>query len=294
LATIEITNAIPESAVSPRDCALLNAAPLDRESFLADLNNSGKELARHVASELGNLPEDASWRLYEPHAQLGLEVCERAGKMDATVIQTATLADFHRVALIMPVTALFAHWRGARFKADDIVDPAAAIEYLRLRGHAGLGTNQSLADALNSVIDEIRNDEEIVDGTRGGAVASEYSDLEARLRLDRELGGAVRGGAAVEFAAGFQPIAEIVAGLPVDLSGILDLTVCRSVVLGEEIKRRCRDCIVHKNAGSTSMSFRFGVFAQVLEVLRSEPQPYTDAVYKVRNGLIGKYGKRKK
>ena len=44
----------------------------------------------------------------------------------------------------------------------------------------------------------------------------------------------------MEFADGLAPIERVVSSIPEAFDGVLDLTVCNSTVLAEEVRRRCR------------------------------------------------------
>ena len=283
-----------EPPVSPRDCALLIGAPLTRESFLADLDRPDKDFAKSFQRERPNLNEEALWRAYEPYAALAKAVCARVSELGVVVIDNATLADFHRTAPGMPVITLVGHWRSARFRDGDILDVKRVSQYVDPTA-AAAASAELLAEALNQLLDRPNAEyDDVVPGSFGELVALQYKWQAARTQIERQLNGAVCGGAAVEFADGFRGVAEILNGLPLDFSGVLDLTVCQSVLLGEEVKRRCRHCLVLTAADLTTLDYRFALYRQTVEVLASQPQPYQDAIVGIRKLLNKKYGKKSK
>ena len=293
MSSIVIRGLESERPASPHDCALLIAAPLDRESFFADLERRDKEFARNFQSQFPALNDDALWRVYQPYAQLAAEVAARAAALGVRVAGGATFADFLRIVCEAPVVTLVAHWRSARFRREDIADAAAVRAYLEQHANLADSAAEPAWDRLNALLDRIAGeDEENPAGSSGYEAARQYRWQGARAQIEPGLGGAVRGGAAVEFADGFHLVGEIVAGIPAGYAGTLDLTVCQSVMLGEEVKRKCRHSLVLTSSGLASMDYRFALYRQVLELLAARPQPFEDAVVNVRKALLKKYGKK--
>jgi len=283
-----------ERAVTPGDCTLLISAPLDREQFFADLERNDKEFARNFQSERPNFTDEALWRRYEPYAGMAKEVGRRARELGVRVVENASLADFQREICANQVITLFAHWRSARFREADIADSAGVQAYLQKKGwkeEAGCAEWEE----LNAILDSIAgDDEDHVEGSAGYRVARQYAWHAARSGMEAELGDSIRGGAAVEFAEGFQLISEVLRTIPPTYSGTLDLTVCQSVMLGEEVKRECRHCLVLASASDTTMAYRFALYRQVIEVLATKPQPFVACAVSIRKELIRKYGKKKR
>lgn len=292
MSSIVIDGLGSELPTSPRDCVLLIAAPLDRDRFFADLERRDKEFARNFQRQFAALNDAALWRAYEPYASVAKEVGTRVSELGVRVIENVTLADFRDSLTAYEVTTLVGHWRSARFREDDIVNAAAVRAYIQ---NHGVGCEGPEWDCLNQLLDSISTEDEgNPRGSPGYAVEQQYAWQQARSQIEKDLAGAVRGGAAVEFGDGFHGIHEIVDGIPAEYAGTLDLTVCQSVMLGEEVKRKCRRSLVLTSAGPTTMDYRFALYGQVIEVLAVRPLPFEDATVAVRKSLIGKYGRKKK
>ena len=288
---IQLLNALQEQPSRPRDCALLVSVPTTWQEFSADYSAGADFVAGYTRSSGGSTAEDG-WRAYQPYASLARHVMNQVKKRGVTVFERATLAHLHSALETYPVTTLMAHWRSARFRPQDIVDPAAVSAFLQEEPPAVHSRDERsrLSSALNALLDEGRatapSDEPM---GHGGLSAEQFRWQEKRQAIEAAAPGAFRGGAAVELAEGFRTIAEITGGISPGYAGTLDLTVCQSVRLGEMVRRKCPKSSVLTSASNTSMDFRFAAYHQVIEVLARSPRPFEDAVIEVRKALILRY-----
>ncbi len=275
----------------PADCALLLSIPLDRAGFFADLRNPAKDFVRRFRLDRPNQTEESLWKAYEPYAELATGACERVRNLGVRVITSASLGALHAAVQQSPVTTLVAHWRSALFRPEDITSPDRVAAYLR--DGAAPEDKTELARRLNAVLKAAdKRFDDVLPGSAGEAAAKQRKWYVRRLALEAELGPAIGCGAAVEFADGLHSIPEILAGVPAQFTGVLDLTVCQSVVLAEEIRAKCRHCLVLSSANLTSLDFRLALYAQIIDVLAARPQPFEDAVTTVRSSLIQRYANK--
>jgi hypothetical protein len=186
------------------------------------------------------------------------------------------------------VTTLVAQWRDARFLPDDIADEVAATHHLARSGECTEALDPaSLAVVLNrltGISQPCANNRGAM--SRSEMVQAQYDWFSKRREFERRYPGLVRGGAGVEFSRGFCTIAEILEGIPAAYSETLDLTVCQSVLLGEEIRRRCVGCSVLVNADLTSFDLRFAWYHQAVTLIHRQPQAWEDAVITIRKAQI--------
>ena len=147
-----------------------------------------------------------------------------------------------------------------------------------------------LARGLNAVLKASdRRFDNVLPGSAGESAAKQRKWYVRRREVEQQLGPAVTGGAAIEFTCGLCPIPDILAGVSPEFAGVLDLTVCQSVLFAEEVRAKCRHCLVLSSANLTSLDFRLALYAQTIEVLARDPQPFEDAVTKIRRSLIQRY-----
>jgi hypothetical protein len=273
-----------------RKCALFVAIPLNRAAFAA-------AAARGEPS--GFTASAGGWHRYESLANLGLATVEDARRFGVSVTTDATLESWIHALGRFEVVTLVAHWRSSRFQKDDVrrwdalldaaLDPASMLRQVierldesrrepegydvlsLVRWLDGLPARAAEGDAARSV------DARLVD--------EEYRRYRRRQAIEPAVPGVLGGGPAVEFADGFRMVPEILDRIDPAIAGVVDLTVCNSVLLGEEIRRKCPDCIVMVNAQPASPAFRLSLYRQVIELMRVGGRSYPDTMMRLRQHL---------
>ena len=286
---IELLNVAAHPPVSPADCALVVAIPLTKAEFLADPAAGRQSNFAHVYTTNFGGDREAAWQAYERYAALAAHVMEDVERMKVTVRQAASLDDFHRAVATFKVVILVAQWRDARFMAEDIVDAPAVW---RLTQTSVASDGAALAAGLNSLMGA----GDAPAGTRRSLTPSErtsqqYDWLRKRHDFEVRYPGITRGGAGVEFKAQFHTIEEILGGISSAYEELLDLTVCQSVLLGEELRRRCPKCAVLVNSNLTSFDLRFAFIHGIVDLIHREPMAWEDASFTIRKAIL-KYGQR--
>jgi hypothetical protein len=257
---------------------LLIGLPINRSDFLGDyLRWPDQDYAR--SGVRGEEPEKA-WANFGAHlAQTVADLVEAANGSGIGVLPKATKADFAQAFVReAEVVILVTHWRGSRLDGRDLLcDPetcAAAIsdsapcglasetiEELRLRVSAALDATSSrlpsperrshFADRLTEKL--IRGPPLPGLGELAGKEHVVVSDLwlETRHRdlLDLCANNTILPGNRVELRDGLHSPSSLAALVPEQWTGLIDLSMCRSVLLGDRIKqgRSDRGMIVRTN-----------------------------------------------
>jgi hypothetical protein len=276
----------------PHECALIVAAPLTREEFLADLDG-GSDFLHLFATQHPLLSRDGLVNLYEASAGEVRRAIGRCRSLGATVITRAILADFRDAVAKFPAVTVVAHWRSALFRVGDIVDPET-VRVALAPLHAGMASISSCAALVEWMNQWILTgagpaDDAGQDGARRAAeeTARQRVMHERRQRLEAFTNGAVRGGAGVEFVDGMAPLPAVVASVPAGFTGTLDLTVCNSTLLAEEVRRRCASGVILSNAFPARLDVRLQFYRAALELMARRPMSYADAVVAVRRKVRG-------
>jgi hypothetical protein len=100
---------------------------------------------------------------------------------------------------------------------------------------------KNIAGVINGLLTE-RFWPDIIPSTTGTEPVSPSPDYYAywnRMALDREFSEEIWPGNRAEFADGLYTIDAVVSAVPAAYKGILDLTMCNSLFLGEQLKRLC-------------------------------------------------------
>lgn len=88
----------------------------------------------------------------------------------------------------------------------------------------------------------------------------------------------------IEFSDGLVTTPELVQSIPIDFSGLLDLTVCNSVIPAAVIRENRPNCLVAANRRPAELRSRMYLYGLEISLLEKEPQPFVDVITKVHSG----------
>lgn len=291
----EKVSSLNDKPVSPRDCSLLVALPLQREQFIQDLDAACEaDFVKHFSKGRERLSVSGLWNLYEPYVSLILDVIKDVSRCGVEVTCGLKLRDFYDCLPLREVTTLVAHWRSPLFRAGDVAGAVRMAQVVDKRLLALTGVSckdvgvEELAEKLNVFLQDGRGLETPGDSGRVGSLTRRLSMWhEKRRRIEAELPQVFKGGSSIEFADGLFTIDKIVADVSPDFRGILDLTVCNSVLFGDAIRKKCDHAVVIVNEQSSSLDFRFAAYRQIIRSLARAPRSYIDANLDFRKKLAG-------
>lgn len=295
----------------PRDCALALAIPLTREKFLADLEQPEvKDFVFHFRKGRGleRADKEFCWQVYEAEElSLVSAVCEEVARQDVTVAREVTLADLATLLAQFSVVTLVAHSRFEEFEAEDIENSLTVLELLKkptselhheirkrlmaldpdLLEDAGLPI-ESLQTRLANVFLTIANEAERLNRDADARTNYDQND-QVRTRLmrwefERAFPTAIKPAKVIEFSDGLCTALELVKFIPLEFAGLLDLTVCNSVIPASIIRENRPNCLVAANRKSAELRSRMYLYGLEISLLAKEPQPFVDVITKVHSG----------
>jgi hypothetical protein len=305
---------MPERRVTPGDCALALAIPLTEGDFLADLRpDSPHDFAKSVWRATPRVRAEALFELSYGHlAGLARSVKDDVSARGVTVAPAATLDDLRGLLARFPVVTIVAHWRFPLFTPGDLIDAPRLLSHLKeprslvqrcLRDHLrerrpelldptsardldqGL-LRTDLAGELNTMLAPARAHYTGGDPS-AQAVASSPPLRLTRILLEEAFPEEIRGGAAFELRDGLHSAAAIIDAVPERFDGVIDLSVCNSIVLGEAIKRRRRECLIITNARPALPEIRLIRYQFVIrELAQVGSDLYTDAAARIHLAML--------
>lgn len=308
-------NGVIKRTVGPSDCALAFAIPLNRKDFLRDLEpTSGKDFVRNFASNKSDILPEVLWELfYRPLVDAALRTANDVSRMGVRVSFDLRISEFTRLLNSAEVVMVVAHWRSARFKPDDIINLRSLVpglmysnervakilreqfcpelkEQLNAFNHSALGPH-SLELTLIKELNRSLSDIQLYQGDNSDATAAQPDTLERRmyfnrLALEETFPTEFIPGNRFELCDGLHSIASVVDEVPIPYEGILDLTTCNSILLGEAIKCVRRNCLILVNRNPTRLDFRLVLYKNVIKELARRNGPYVDVVVRLRKELI--------
>jgi hypothetical protein len=308
-------NQSPRASITPvgaHDCALGIAVPLTREEFLDDLRpSSGKDFAPHVrrVNELEGAADEFYWSsVYAPIATAVERSCVAVERAGVYVRRRLALAELQPLLEQYKVVTLVAHWKFATVKPMDVIAPrkflaAIARPSSPLQERAAsaiLEQSPALLDGTESASDDILRETiaraivPVISAAhaayrRPGEDEDELAeprpaDLRrvTRVVVEEAFPESVRAAPAIEFADGMHTVAAFIDAIPRLFDGVLDMTVCNSVILGAAVKRSRPDCLVAVNRYPAEMHVRLTLYQLAVVPLAKRKAPYIDVLTKQR------------
>jgi hypothetical protein len=309
-------------SVTPRDCALALAIPLSKEQFLEDLKQpSDKDYACHIKRQ--NYREDYIdedyWALIYGWAESIIsQICNEVEKRGVTVRRCVTLKDFYELTDNFKIVTLVAHWRFLELKPDELIDAEAFIDCLQspvdtiqyvvrqtlLRRAPHLINKNSfktfsrkelgekLVKELNTVIDEnyalynMAKNSDTIQANQDDTELLRVEPLEliTRAALEQSFPNLIVAARTIEFSDGLHIISDLIKSISESFTGLLDLTVCNSVIIGKIVKFYHPKCLVAVNRYSTQPHIRMIFYKLVIEQLTRRPAPFIDVLTKLHTG----------
>lgn len=296
-----------EPQVKPSDCALALCIPLTKRSFLEGLDPaSPKDFVKSDAARLGRMTAAERWERYLPIVRTVERLRRELEPLGVTVVPEVTPAKLLGLLSARTVVTLVAHWRFAPFSAGDILDVAGLVRRLRAprtpleehvarefkergRGHlldSGPRDGEALEklrDALAAELKMMLDKGQSIYASSALVPGPQQADAGApfhltRIALEDEFPDVIRPGPSVEFHDGLKTIPEVVKVIPPNFSGVLDLTVCNSVLLGESIKRRRKGFLVICNRRRAAIHSRLIRYRYIIMELARRSDQFTRAV----------------
>lgn len=299
----------------PHQCVLALAIPLNRDDFLAGLESDiNKDFAKSLARKHSALTESALWEtFYALTAKRVKSVAQAVAAKGVTVVTNATFKNVQELFQQFPVVTLVAHWRCSMFYPSDFIAPNQLIKALH---QPSTPLAQKLASELsNNWIQHIQALECNTDATHTlpKILANDFNNILAssklysnpapnqmcqiapyddgyrkylnRLVIDDTFTGIISPGNRIELFDQFYSIEEIVTAIPENYNGLLDFTVCNSVLIANVIKRQ-RQCIVLVNKEPATPDFRMVIYKGMIELLAQIDIDYMDAAAIIRREIL--------
>lgn len=290
-----------ERSITPADCALAVALPLRLKEFARDAGSPDMDFVRTVVTGSGRSVAAAWHELYEPKVvALYGRIAERAQAVGVTVCAGVTAASLHELLEQFHVVSLLAHSRLAPVRPDDVVVPAAirdAIDagaglvtaHLRdgLANQRWAGDEATLRAQIAAALDAALEPSRVWSASTARTEAAHRpTRFLHRVMLEDAFEGALRRAPLLELRDGLRTMDELMAAIPVRFDGVLDLSVCNSIALGESIKRRRPDCLVVENTFLARADLRLVRYGLVVSQLARQPARYTEALTEVTRAVL--------
>lgn len=287
---------MPERPVIPSECALAVAFPLSSDELLADLvSASPSDFVLGIRRLFPAAPPRELCRLYADEVAAVGSVVAQALSLGVMVAPRARLADLAWLTERYHVVSVLAHAPSEGVEAEDIVDVPLLVDLARtgispdqkrvrrMLRYAGfdLGPTAPLppAEAIAAVLGRLL-------WTIAPAGTRRRGQID-RTQIEDAFPGAVRPAPVLELRDGLHLLDAVRGAIAPSFQGVLDLSTCTSVVLGEALKRGRSDFLVVNTLRSTTPKRRllqWQIRMRELGLARA-PVRFTDVVSVVAEAL---------
>ncbi len=302
--------------VSPNECALAVTIPLTRERFMAALARPNEtDLVHHFVAERGLEKADPQfcWEVYdEDEATLVKAVCSLVEPLGVTVCYDARLLDLTSLLTRFRVVTLVAHWRFVPVRAEDISDPRRLLQALEspqtyvqksirkrfeLLDPALIDTEtwrqldtSELERRVAKVIAETADEAEALyaeseaESNEPDELADGLADRLTRLEIEQAFPDAISPARVVEFEGTIHTVPELTQAVPEEFNGLLDLTVCNSVIPAAAIRLVRPNCLLAGNRRPAELRARMYLYGLQISLLARKPMSFVEAIKQVHSG----------
>ena len=302
-----------DKPVQPANCVLALAIPLTKDAFLRDLCSNDKDYGKSIARRNEGANDDYLWEEYRAVAELTIRISDEVERAGAIVCRRTGIDDLRQLFQTFDVVSLLAHWRFHNIRPDDIYDVIGLLQRVResegelfefLRNTfrqsrpdllCALSGNElelatlrkEVAEVLNTLTEPARMFYESPPQSR----ADDNAALEPPFRLTSVLIEGtfreyIKPQGVVELCDGLHSARAFVDSIPVNYRGIIHLLMCNSVVIGEEIKKRSKQCTVIRSEKSSTPLFKLLLYKRIIFALARKPAPYVYELNRIRKELI--------
>ena len=302
------------STVSPSDCAVAITIPLTREQFLDDLSRPfEKDLVHHFRSGKGlkNADPEYCWEIYaSEEAAFAEAILSEVERQGVTVVRGARLADLSALLSNFRVVTLVAHQRSVPIEMNDVLDARRLLQLIRSPQNAlqrslteklaALGSPLLKAEPVNQlggveiqrlVADEIHSITDIAEHHAAGEVSdwdfgTQRPFRRVLIRLEFELAYPeyIVPGRVVEFGDRLRSVREVVESIPDAFSGLIDLTLCRSVIPAASIRASRPNCLVVASRKPKELRSALYLYGLQIKLLAENPAPFIEVIKQVHIG----------
>jgi hypothetical protein len=274
---------------------------LSEDEFLRDLDDAApKDLAKSIRRQWPLRGNTLFAERYRPLADLAAGVAEVVADSGVTVSRGTRLADLPAMFERHKVVTLVAHWCFADLRGEDISSADGFRALLAASAALGEGdgnlpdrptdtllwedplvqsaqTATDLAAALNRLLAPGRRYYEWVRSPRREVPSGESATAGVtRVLLEELYPRFIVPGRCLELADRLCTVWEFIEQVPPGFDGIVDMTVCNSIIAVEPLRRRRAGCNAITNTFRARAEVRLEMYRHAILSLAEEREPFEE------------------
>ncbi|HTU21775.1 MAG TPA: hypothetical protein VMG10_27300 [Gemmataceae bacterium] len=296
--------------VRPGDCTLALAIPLSEAEFLRDLKNDApKDLAKSIRREWPLRGEFVYAERYRPLVDIVCDVANEVQSLGVTVCRGTRLADLPALFERHKVVTLVAHWCLVGLRGADILNVNGFCALLRTSARderdgklperptdaplrddekvRSATTAADLATALNRLLEPTQRyyewDSKPGEEIPCGEIATAGF---TRVHLEEHYPGFIAPARCLELADGLCTVWEFINKVPPLYDGIVDMTICNSIIPAEALRRRRSACNALTNTFKARAEVRLELYRHVIRSLAVVNEPFEEVSARAHRLLL--------
>jgi len=282
---------------------------------MADLSRpDDKDLVHHFRAERGleKVDPQLCWEIYdEDEATFVRSVCSLVASSGVTVCHNAQLLDLTSLLARFRIVTLVAHWRFVRVKPQDIIDPKTLLETLQApRNHVQQSIRKrfelrdaALMDAethrkldilelrvrIAKVIGDMADEAEVLFADSEAQSIEPEQSLDGsperftRLEIEQVFPHAISPAPVVEFDDTIHTVPDLIRAIPEAFNGLLDLSVCNSVIPAAAIRLVRPNCLLAANRRPAQLKARMYLYGLQISLLNKRSLSFVEAISQVHS-----------
>jgi hypothetical protein len=273
----------------PKDCVLAIGFSTDPDQLMAEVYAGQKDFAKSVKRN-SRLNDRGLYEKLTSFTDLYRSNIAEIRDLGVTVLENFTAADARQLPPCHTLT-LLAHFKPPVVLPDDIID-VVRIEETIGRCQALLGIipeytpdgkrKLTLAERLNFLL----ADKTFYERVGLTTFTTENEEIELpdiyikylnRLALESLFPSALARGCLVELYDGLYAVQDIVSMIPVTFTGPIDLSICHSIIVQDEVQRVKPRRHAFGTEDPLSLDFKIIFYKGLMQKLVKEPKDYITA-----------------
>lgn len=284
------------------ELTLAIAIPSSRRDFDRQLKHPDRyDYVASVARRNPGISTEGLWNFLAPTVEICNYVASRSASVGVSVLNGFESGRLKEALTGRRAVTLVSHWRNSPITPQDLLDPqrtlseiltgqdrvcGALLEVLGDAPPTGPALDHVAAMVAGAMNTCIQIEASKADHARHDAAPFPLKDLGlTRFDIEERFPDGLVASPDIELADGLIRTSAFIAGIPEDFDGVLDLTVCNSLILGSGVKRKRPEITAVMNRGEASGRLRVLLYLATVMEIKRKPQRYCDAAVNVRNAL---------
>lgn len=285
--------ATADMIIKPKDCVLALGFSTNPDQLMSELSACYKDFAKSIKRG-AKLNEQALYKKMAEFTALYQSNIHIIRNLGVTVLENCTAVDLRQLPQCKILT-LMSHFKPPTILSEDILNADDIEQNIRNRPalfgkfFTGIDSGNN-ADNLRKVLNDIILDAHFFKKAGLSTFITEHEELKLpeiyirylnRIALEKVFPSAIAKGCLVELYDGLFSIKDIISVIPAYFTGIIDLSICHSIIVQDEVKRVEPRRYAFATEEPLRLDFKIIFYKGLMQQLSSVPNDYVSAYFEM-------------